>query len=202
MQKTGLYALTAILAFALIFAFLPGADRAGPKTDATLQGVELRLFPARDADAVWSFSARNVSSDPVANETLLTGISGGKRVLKERDKAGKLTGRETLDATLDAPDLTIDGQDNMTTRQARVTLVKQCADIVMTGTPENPVKIEQGYGFSTPVAEIDSPNVVGHIEQMRMTFDFNIEDSDNERSSTTFDIDATETCRDGQRVPL
>lgn len=202
MQKTGLYALLAILAFALIFAFLPGADRGGAKTDATLRGVELRLFPARDPDAVWSFSAQNVSSNPVSNETVLTGISGGKRVLKERDASGKLTGRETLDATLDASRLTIDGQDDITTRQARVTLVKQCADIVMKGTPEQPVRIEQGYGFSTPVADIDSPNLTGHVEKMRMSFDFNIEDSDNERSTTTFNIDATETCRNGQRVPI
>ncbi len=202
MQKTGLYALLAILVFALIFAFLPGAGRGGPQTDATLRGVELRLFPSRDPDAVWSFSAQNVSSNPVSNETVLTGISGGQRVLKERDASGTLTGRETLDATLDADRLTIDGQDDITTRQARVTLVKQCADIVMKGTPEQPVRIEQGYGFSTPVADIDSPNLTGHVEKMRMSFDFNIEDSDNERSTTTFNIDATEICRNGQRVPI
>ncbi len=202
MQKTGLYALLAILVFALIFAFLPGADRGGAKTDATLQGVELRLFPSRDADAVWSFSARNVSSNPVSNETLLTGISGGKRMLKERGADGQLTGRETLDATLDAPDLTIDGQDDITTRQARITLVKQCADILMKGTPDNPVKIEQGYGFIAPVAEISSPNVNGHAEKLRMTFDFVSEDMDNAHSTTTYDLDASTTCRDGKIVPV
>ncbi|MDV6373429.1 hypothetical protein [Deinococcus arenicola] len=202
MQKTGLYALLAILAFALIFAFLPGAERAGTKTDAALQGVELRLYPARDPDAVWSFAARDVTSNPVSNETLLTGISGGKRVIKERGADGKLTGRETLDATLDAPDLTIDGQDDMTTRQARITMVKQCADILMKGTPENPVKIEQGYGFTAPIAEITSPNVNGHAEKLRMTFDFVSEDMDNDRSTTTYDLEATTTCRDGKIVPV
>ncbi|GGO18268.1 hypothetical protein [Deinococcus humi] len=197
----GLYALLAILAFALIFAFLPGADRTGPKTDATLQGVELRLFPARDADAVWSFAAQNVSSNPVSNETVLTGISGGKRVLKERDASGRLTGRETLDATLDAPGLTIDGQDDMTTVKASVRLVKECADIVMTGPPQNPVKIEQGYGFTAPVADITSPLVDVHAEKLRMSFQFDLDDMDNETSSTTFKTEAEEICKDGKLVP-
>ncbi|CAM4448861.1 hypothetical protein [Deinococcus marmoris] len=201
MQKTGLYALLAILAFALIFAFLPGADRGGAKTDATLQGVELRLFPSRDADAVWSFSAQNVSSDPVSNETVLTGISGGKRVIKERDAAGKLTGREVLDATLDAPDLTIDGQDDMTTVKASVRLVKECADIVMKGTPENPVKIEQGYGFIAPVADITSPLMDAHAEKLRMSFQFDLDDMDNDTSSTTINTEAEEICENGKLVP-
>jgi hypothetical protein len=201
-QKTGLYALLAILIFAVVFAFLPGADRSGPRTGATLQGVELRLYPARDADAVWSFAARNVTSDPVSNETRLTGLSNGQRIIRERNAAGQLTGREVLDATLEAPDLTIDGQDDMTTRQARITLVSQCADIDLSGTPQQPVKIEQGYGFSAPVAEIQSPNLSGHAEKLRMSFGFVIEDSDNDHSSISFDPDATETCRDGQRVAL
>ncbi|OLV17387.1 hypothetical protein [Deinococcus marmoris] len=201
MQKTGLYALLAILAFALIFAFLPGAGREGTKTDATLQGVELRLFPSRDADAVWSFSAKNVSSNPVSNETLLTGISGGKRVLKERGTDGKLTGRETLDATLDAPDLTIDGQDDMTTVKASIRLVKECAGIVMTGTPQNPVKIEQGYGFTAPIADITSPFLNGHAEKLRMSFQFDLDDMDNDTSSTSLNLDSKETCENGKLVP-
>lgn len=201
MQKTGLYALLAILVFALIFAFLPGAGRGGPQTDATLRGVELRLFPSRDPDAVWSFSAQNVSSNPVSNETVLTGISGGQRVLKERDASGTLTGRETLDATLDADRLTIDGQDDMTTLKASIRLVKECAGIVMKGTRQNPVKIEQGYGFTAPVADITSPFLNGHAEKLRMSFQFDLDDMDNDTSSTSLNLNATEKCQDGRLVP-
>ena len=68
-----------------------------------------------------------------------------------------------LDATLDAPDLTIDAQDNMLTRQARITLVQECADIDLRGTPEQPVRVEQGSGFSAPLAEVDSPSLVARI---------------------------------------
>ncbi|MFD1731592.1 hypothetical protein ACFSC4_11825 [Deinococcus malanensis] len=75
MQKIGLYALLAIVVFALVFAFLPGS-RTESRTGATLQGVQLRLYPARDPDAVWSFRAADVTSDPVTNETHLRTLSG------------------------------------------------------------------------------------------------------------------------------
>lgn len=200
MPKLGLYALLAILGFALIFAFVPGSGSAGSQTGAQLSGVQLRLYPSRDQDAVWTFGAATVSSDPVANETQLSGLSGGQRLIRERDAQGRLTDRETLDARLSATDLTIDGDDNMSTRQARITLVRECADIDLKGTASEPVKIEQGVGFSAPVADISSPLTNGHIEKLRMTFAFVIEDSDNERSTFNSDLDTTERCIDGKRV--
>ncbi|MCD0160711.1 MULTISPECIES: hypothetical protein [unclassified Deinococcus] len=201
MQKLGLYALTGILGFALIFALLPGADRTAVATGAVLSGVQLTLYPSRDPDAVWQFRAGQVTNDPLLSETRLTDLGQGQRLLRERDASGRLTGRQTLDATLSAPDLTIDGQDNMTTRQARITLVQQCADIDLQGTEQTPVKIEQGSGFSAPVAELDSPLMTGHVEKLRMSFDFNIEDSDNANSTLQYDLDGTERCENGQRVP-
>lgn len=167
-----------------------------------MSGVALSLYPARDEGAVWRFRAANVTSDPVAGETRLSGLSDGKRLLREKNAAGIYTGRETLDATLTAPDLTIDSQDNMTTQKARITLVAQCADIDLTGTAALPVKIEQGYGFTTPVAVINSPNSSGRMEKLRMRFDFYIEDVDNDNSTYSANLDATETCRDGKRVPI
>ncbi|GHF40254.1 hypothetical protein HNQ07_001628 [Deinococcus metalli] len=201
MPKAGLYALLAILGFALCFAFLPSGTVAGSGTGAVLSGVTFRLYPSRDADAVWSFAAQQVSSDPVAGETRLTGLSGGQRTVKERDpRTNALTGRERLDARLDAPDLTIDDQDNMTTRQARITLVNECADIDLKGSAAQPVKIEQGQGFSAPVAEVRSPLLDGHYEKLRMRFDFYIEDADNEHSTTSSNLDTTERCVNGKRV--
>lgn len=200
-QKIGLYALLGILAFALLFAFMPTANTGKANTGATLTGVQLKLYPSRDPDAVWSFNAANVTNDPLKSETRLTGISGGERLIKERDGRGVLTGKEVLDARLSTPDLTIDGQDNMTTRQARITLVKQCADIDLSGTTSNPVKIEQGYGFTAPQAKVDSPFMTGNITRLRMSFQFVLEDS-GEDSVTTFPLDPTETCQNGQRVPV
>ncbi|ACO47255.1 hypothetical protein DEDE109153_06560 [Deinococcus deserti] len=200
MQKIGLYALLAIVVFALVFALLPVSRTESP-TGATLQGVQLRLYPARDPDAVWSFRAAHVTSDPVTNETHLRTLSGGQRVVKERDNKGMLTGRETLDARLSAPELTIDAQDNMLTRQARITLVRECADIDLTGTPEQPVKIEQGSGFSAAVAKVDSPSMSGTVNRLRMSFQFVIEDS-AEDSQMVLNFDATEQCINGKRVPV
>ncbi|THF68500.1 hypothetical protein E7T06_16355 [Deinococcus sp. Arct2-2] len=201
MLRAGLWTLTALVLFALIFAFLPSGNQAGAGTGAKLSGVALSLYPARDEGAVWRFRAANVSSDPVAGETRLSGLSDGKRLLREKNKAGIYTGRETLDATLTAPSLTIDSQDNMTTQKARITLVAECADIDLTGNAQ-PVKIEQGYGFTAPLAVIDSPDVTGRVAKIRMSFQFVVEDSDNDNSTYSASLDPTETCRDGKRVPL
>ena len=112
MPKAGLYALLAILGFALLFAFLPSGTDAARRTGAELSGVTFRMYPSRDEDAVWSFAAQRVTSDPVAGQTQLSGLSGGQRLLRERDpKTKALTGRETLDARLDTPELSIDDQD-------------------------------------------------------------------------------------------
>ena len=91
-----------------------------------------------------AFQAAKVSSDPVAGETRLSGLSDGQRLLREKNRAGIYTGRETLDATLTTPDLTIDSQDNMTTQKARITLVAQCADMDLTGNATQPDKNRAG----------------------------------------------------------
>ena len=201
MQKVGLYALLGIMAFALIFALLPTPGLDASQSGARLSGVQLRLYPSGDVNATWSFRAAEVRNDPLNGLTTLTGITEGQRLLKEQVQ-GRFTGREILDATLATQELTIDAQDTMTTRQARITLVQQCADIDLRGTEQAPVKIEQGQGFSAPTARISSPNTNGRIGKLKMTFGFVIEDSDPANSKYTAALDATETCRDGKRVPL
>lgn len=195
MLKAGVYALLALGIFALVFAFLPQRQADGPQTGATLQGVALTLYPSRDPGAVWRFRAANVTSDPLKGETRLAGLSDGGRWV--RDRAGRLV----LDATLAAPDLTIDGQDNMLTSQAKITLVQQCADIDLRGTREQPVRVEQGYGFSAPLAQVDSPSLAGRVTRLRMSFQFIVDDA-GEDSTLGWDPDATETCKNGKRVPL
>jgi hypothetical protein len=201
-QKAGPLALLALLVFALAFAFVPTGPRGGAaQTGAQLQGVRLSLYPARDEGAVWTFAAGDVRSDPVTNITQLSELSRGERLLRERDAAGRYTGRQTLDATLSTPELTINAQDDLVTPGARITLVQQCADLTLTGTPEQPVRIEQGTGFSAPVAEVDSPALVGRITRIQMSFQFDLLAS-GEDSNYQLPIDPTETCRDGKRVPI
>ena len=144
-QKVGLYALVGIMAFALIFALLPTPGLDASQSGARLSGVQLRLYPSGDSNATWSFRAADVRNDPVAGLTTLTGITDGKRLLKEQVQ-GRFTGRETLDATLATQELTIDSQDTMTTRQARITLVQQCADIDLRGTEQAPATVEDVVG--------------------------------------------------------
>nr|WP_246580894.1 hypothetical protein [Deinococcus aestuarii] len=200
-MKAGLYVLVALGVFALVFAFLPSGNAGGAQTGARLQGVSLSLYPVRDADAVWRFRASEVTSDPLEGETHLAGLSDGGRWLRGRGPDGRPTGKVVLDATLAAPDLTIDAQDNMLTRQAKITLVQQCANIDLRGTPAQPVRVEQGSGFSAPVARVDSPSLTGRVTRLRMSFDFQVEDS-GEDSTLGWDPGATETCENGKRVPL
>lgn len=200
MWKAGVYALAVLGLFALVFALLPSATPPGAQTGATLKGVELSLYPARDTDAVWRFRAADVTSDPLQGKTHLAGLSEGGRWVTRRGPDGQPQGR-VLDATLSAPDLTIDAQDNMLTRQASITLVQQCAAIDLKGTSEQPVRVEQGYGFSAPVAQLDSPALKGRVTRMRMTFGFVVEDAGQD-STFGWDPDAKETCQNGKRVPL
>lgn len=195
MLKAGVYALLALGIFALVFAFLPQGRLAAAQTGATLSGVSLTLYPSRDPDAVWRFRAANVTSDPLKGETRLAGLSDGGRWVRE---AG---GRLVLDATLSAPGLTIDAQDNMLTRQAKITLVRECADIDLKQQGDQPVKIEQGVGFSAPLAEIRSPFLGGHAEKLRMSFNFDLEDMDNDRSATEINTNPENICRGGRLVP-
>lgn len=192
MLKAGVYALLALGIFALVFALLPGRDLGGPQTGATLRGVSLTLYPSRDPGAVWRFQAADVTNDPLKGETHLAGLSNGGRWVKDRQ------GRPVLDATLAAPDLTIDAQDNLMTSQAKITLVQQCADIELRGNDEQPVRVEQGTGFSAPLTDIDAPSLKGRIPNLQMSFDFVILDAGP--SDISSDLDGTETCENGKRV--
>ena len=200
-QNVGPLALLGILVFALVFALLPSGNAPRAQTGVTLQNVQLTLYPARDPEAVWQFRAAGVTNDPVSSTTELSRITDGQRLLRARNPDGSFSGAETLDATIAAPSLTINGQDDMVTPRADITLVKECADLSLDGTPAQPVKIEQGYGFSAPHAKLDSPAIKGEIQDLRMDFQFNVEQA-GAQSNFGWDPDASETCRDGKRVPL
>lgn len=200
-QRVGVYTLIAILAFALLFALMPVADRTSAQTGAKLQGVQLTLYPTRDPDAIWRFAAQDVSNDPVSNTTVLNEISDGKRMMREKDEMGQFTGREKLDATLSTDVLTINSQDDLITSTATITLVNECADIKLNSNEKRQVKIEQGFGFTAPMAYVDSPALKGTAEDLRMTFQFVIEEGSG-KANLGWDPDSTEDCVDGKRITV
>lgn len=201
MLKVGSYVLGALLLFAVVFALLPASS---PHTDtgATLRGVSLTLYPASDPNAFWKFEADKVVNDPLSGETKLSALGDGGRWVAERDAAGQPTGKTVLDARLTADDLTIDREDNMVTPSATITLVKECAVVALSGNKKDPVRVEQNVGFSAPLAELNSPAITGKVVDMKMTFDFEILESNDKESSFGWDMNATEQCVNGQRVPL
>lgn len=200
MLKVGSYVLGALLLFAAIFALLP-ASSPQANTGATLRGVALTLYPASDPAAFWKFEADTVTNDPLSGETRLSALTDGGRWVTQQDAAGLPTGQAVLDAKIAADDLTIDRQDNMVTPSANITLLAECADVKLSGTPEHPVRVEQNVGFSAPLAEVDSPAIVGKVIDMKMTFDFEILES-SEKSSFGWDMNAAEQCVNGERVPM
>ncbi|GHF95469.1 hypothetical protein GCM10017783_04220 [Deinococcus piscis] len=200
MLKIGSYVLGALLLFAAVFALLP-ARSPRTETGATLHGVALTLYPASDPDASWQFEANQVVNDPLSGETRLSQLKDGGRWLRERDASGQLTGKTVLDARLAANDLTIDREDNMQTDLATITLVKECAVVKLSGNDKQPVRVDQSAGFSAPLAEVDSPAIVGEVPDMRMSFNFEILES-SEQSSFGWDMNSTEQCVGGERVPI
>ncbi|WP_261664770.1 hypothetical protein [Deinococcus sp. Marseille-Q6407] len=200
MLKVGSYILGALLLFAVVFALLP-VSSPRTQTGATLEGVSLTLYPASDPDAFWKFEADQVVNDPLSGETHLSALKDGGRWVPEQSTNGQPTGKTVLDAGLTADDLTIDRQDDMVTDSATIMLVKECAKVKLTGNDQQPVRVEQNVGFSAPLAELDSPAITGKVLDMKMTFGFEILES-SDKSNFGWDMNATEQCVNGQRVPV
>lgn len=201
MQKVGLYALLAILGFALVFVAIPTGKNVDSETGAILHDVKLTLYPSSDPEAVWRFAANKVTNDPINNLTELTGLSAGKRFIREKNETGELTGQETLEATLTTKKLTINEQDDLITDKAKINLIRHCATVDLVGNDQTPVKIEQGFGFSTPLGIIDSPVLKMRLTDLRMSFQIEIEEA-GEDSETVGDLDAREKCVDGKRITM
>lgn len=198
-QKVGLYALLAILGFAVVFVAIPTGKTVESKTGATLHNVKLTLYPSSDPDAVWRFAAKTVTNDPINSLTKLTELSEGQRLIRPKNTKGERTGKEVLDATLTTDTLTINGQDDLLTDKAKIKLVKHCADIDLVGKPNNPVMIKQGFGFFTPLATVDSPVMKMRFLDLQMSFQFYVEQASPESESIA-DLDGKERCENGKRV--
>lgn len=199
MKSAAPWALATILGLSALL-ILVGSERDIERVvGVSLKQVSLKLYPSGDPDASWTFTASDASDNPLDNTTRLTGLSNGYRMIRQRDKTGRLTGKEVVDATVRAEELLIDEHDTLLSERVELTLVRECADLVLTGSKAQPVKIEQ-RGFSAPQARLVAPNMRATIAGLRMRFDFYIEESDPARSKTEFDLDAPEQCVNGKRV--
>ena len=196
MQKVGLFSLLAILAFAAIFALWPTSGTVEASTGAQLRGVQLTLYPTRDPDAIWRFQAEHVTNDPLSSTTELTGLSAGERFVRAKNSAGEYSGAETLDATLSTPTLTINGQDDLPTPKARMTLIRECTDIDLLGTAQNPVRIQQGVGFSAPQTRVNGPAMQVQVDNLQMDFQMNVLSAG--RMEFLTDLDAKQSCKPAQ----
>lgn len=195
MLKAGLYGLGALVLFALVFALMPARTPAAVQTGATLHDATLTFYPSSDEGSVWKFAAKTVTHDPEADRTELQQLSNGERWITGEDGAAK------LDATLQADQISIDGADNMTTSEATVRLVQECADIHLQSEGDRGVQITQSSGFSAPKAKVESPFLNGQLTDLEMSFGFEILSS-GEGSNFGWNLDPTHECVGGTLQPI
>lgn len=196
-MKWGWALLIGLLLTSIWVALLP--ETPPEKAKLQLRGTTLTLYPSRDAESLWEFSADTVTHDPDTGETHLSGVKTGERYLR----IGKQGQKGEKDALMQTGDLTIDREDTISMKQAELTLLRHCAHISLSSRGDQLVKIVQQEGFSAPVAEMDSPQLSGHVEGLNMSFDFAfLEGADPERSHFQYNLDSEETCVNGQRVKV
>ncbi|WP_043816839.1 hypothetical protein [Deinococcus maricopensis] len=194
MLKLSLTALAVLLAFGLVFALLPSKAPADT-TGIRLEGVSLQLYPARDPDAQWRFGAQNVQYDPVSNESVLTGLSRGERWVPNPQ-----TGTPELDTTLSASTVKIDGSDNLLMNKAQMVVVRECTSLDLSGTAQEPVKVDQAYGYTAPNARIRFPDGTWTMRNVRASFD--LKDTNGEDQALQANLDQTQRCENGRLVPV
>lgn len=146
MTRTALIVLVVVALLGAVLALLPTP---APRTpgNVELTGVSMVLFPEADPDARWTFHSQSVSYNPDSRESLVRGQTRGERYLKK-----------TLDLTLDAKDVTIDSNDNLTTQQASIYVIDGCVRVNLGLTSGPPVFIDQSNGYQAPYADVTFPN--------------------------------------------
>jgi hypothetical protein len=103
------------------------------------------LYPAADPDAKWLFKASTVTVDPETRESVATLNGDGIRYIKGKP-----------DLYLRATTVTIDGNDNLRTQEARIYIPRGCY-VLKLGQPGAAfVTIDQNTGYSAPYVDIQS----------------------------------------------
>ncbi|HEX2864756.1 MAG TPA: hypothetical protein VHN99_09320 [Deinococcales bacterium] len=146
MTRTALIVLAVVAVLGAVLALLPTPPARTPG-NVELTGVSMVLFPEADPDARWTFSSQSVAYNPDTRESLVRGKTRGERFLKK-----------TLDLTLDASDVTIDSNDNLTTQQASIYIINGCVRVNLGQPSGTPVFIDQSSGYQAPYADVTFPN--------------------------------------------
>jgi hypothetical protein len=142
--RAALILLAALVVIGLVVSFIPNPARA-TLGNVQLEGVNLELYPAADPDAKWVFNASTVTVDPETRESVATLNGDGIRYVKGKP-----------DLYLRATTVTIDGNDNLRTQEARIYIPKGCY-VLKLGQPGAAfVTIDQNTGYSAPYVDIQS----------------------------------------------
>ena|GEM_PF-611745 len=156
-----LFVMVLVGLVALSFGPTEVASSAGD--EISLQAAEVVLFPASDAEAVWRFSAPDVTYDPVAGETTLLAIEDGERRVGDE-----------IDFTIRSDRLVIDRRDDLRSARMEVYLVEDELDVEMDGVEGRLVIVDQRDGvFEVPRIRIFGEDFgESRYEEMRVSFDF------------------------------
>jgi hypothetical protein len=168
--RAALILLVAVVVIGLVISFIPNPPALTPGK-VQLDGVTLELYPAADLDAKWIFKATQVTFDPETRESIATLDGDGTRLIK---------GKPNM--YLRTPMVTIDGNDNLRTQEAKVFIPKDCY-VLKLGQPNAAfVTIDQNVGYTAPYADLNSPSVFQTGPNFSSDFDFKNAAMDIQRS--------------------
>lgn len=156
-------ALLVVIALLVALSLAPRPERVEPVETIELEATEVRLFPASDPDAVWSFSAPFAEYDPGRRETTLRSIEDGERRVGDE-----------IDFTLVANELVIGRDDDLRSDRLDVHLVADDLDVEMLGASGRLVEVDQEAGrFDVPRLRIFGEDFgESRYEEMSVSFDF------------------------------
>ena len=173
--RAALIMLAALVVIGLVVSFIPNTQKV-PLGQVQLDGVTLELYPAADLDAKWVFKASTVTVDPETRESIATLDGDGVRLVKDKP-----------DLYLRAPTVTIDGNDNIRTQEAKIYIPKDCYVLKLGQAGAAFVTIDQNTGYSAPYADLNSPSVFQSGPNFSSNFDFKNVLVDNVRSGLRTD---------------
>jgi hypothetical protein len=167
--RAALILLAALVVIGLVVSFIPNPGSV-PLGNVKLDGVTLELYPAADPDAKWLFKASTVIVDPETRESVATLDGDGIRYIKGKP-----------DLYLRSTTVTIDGNDNLRTQEAKIYIPKDCYVLKLGQAGGAFVTIDQNTGYSAPYADLNSPSVFQTGPNFTSNFDFNNAQMDIQR---------------------
>lgn len=182
MTRYALALLLLIAASSYYFAHLPVHEPPKREKGVVLEGVTIRLYPKSDPDAEWIFHAGKIENNPARQTSKATDLSQGARYVGG-----------DLDLTLEAPEVSIDRNDNLTLPYATIVIPKECYTIRLGGEGKAPVRILQDRGFSAPTFTLEGPGISIRGEGFRS--DFKLEEASWERGEDIVEMDNVKECQ-------